>query len=196
MHFVFLWSTLISNFRRRTAFCVVPGPWDRAWWGVVGYSSWEPFGVAATCLLSSKEVAGQGRLSGLDLTCSLPEGHVWSSQGPPVGHTGGGCFCVLTVLTVYRNMKMFSVKLCLLWLLAVPERRKYLLHFQRYWVRFILCPFPLCRRGGYGGRGSDVTSVLSLALAVGLGPALPAFNPVFALTWAEVENAIETQSDW
>lgn len=70
--------------------------------------------MAATCLLSSKEVAGQGRLSGLDLTCSLPEGHVWSSQGPPVGHTGGGCFCVLTVLTVYRNMKMFSVKLCLL----------------------------------------------------------------------------------
>ena len=48
--------------------------------------------MAATCLLSSKEVAGQGCLSGLDLTRSLPEDHVWSFQGPPVGHTGGGRF--------------------------------------------------------------------------------------------------------
>ena len=103
---------------------------------------------------------------------------------------------VLTVLTIYCNMKLFSGKLCLLWLTAVPERRKYLLRFQRYWVSFVLCPFPLCRRWAYGGRGSDVTSVLSLALAVGLGPALPGFNPVFAFTWAEVENAVEPQSDW
>lgn len=173
----------------------MPGPWDRAWSGVVGYSSWEPFGVAATCLLSSKEVAGQGCLKGLDLTCSLPEDRVWSFQGPPVGHTGGGRFYVLTVLTIYCNMKLFSGKLCLLWLTAVPERRKYLLRFQRYWVSFVLCPFPLCR-WAYGGRGSDITSVLSLALAVGLGPALPGFNPVFAFTWAEVENAVEPQGDW
>lgn len=44
-------------------------------------------------------------------------------------------------------MEMFSVKLSVfLWLVAVPEGRKYVLHFRRYQVGFVLCPFRLCRR--------------------------------------------------
>ena len=51
--------------------------------GLVTHYS-EPFEAAATLLLSSKdrEAAGWGRHGVLDLTCSLPEGHVCSSQGP------------------------------------------------------------------------------------------------------------------